>query len=108
MMNTYWMKKIKETAVMNWSRGKHRMNKREVVLDKFLLEYLTEEVPHGYGRSGGEMRLNYENVRTKAELTWSHRDRNQFENDYMLSRLVDFLEMKHYGSFITRLAHKMY
>ena len=100
-----WIEAVKKTAAMSRGRSKFRMNKREVVLDKFLIEYLTEEVSH-YGRSGGQMRLNYEKVRTKPDWTWSIGDKQRFENDYMLSRLVDFLEMKHYDRHITREREK--
>ena len=34
------------------------------------------------------------------------RDTREFTNDYMLSRLVDFLEMKHYDRHITREKNK--
>lgn len=95
-----WIEQIKKTAAMSRGRGRHNMNKREVVLDKFLLHWLKEPV-NRYSN-----RFRYEKVRTKLDKSWGHNEKIQFENDYMLSRLVDFLEMKHYGRNITKEKNK--
>jgi len=95
-----WIEAVKKTAAMSRGRGRSRMNKREVVLDKFLLHWLGQKIgTYSY-------RYRYEKVRTKLDKSWPHGEQKQFSNDYMLSRLVDFIEMKHYGRYITREREK--
>ena len=95
-----WIEQIKKTNVMSNKRSAYRMNKREVVLDKFLLHWLKEPI-NRYSN-----RFRYEKVRTKLDKSWGHNEQIQFEHDYMLSRLVDFIEMKHYGRNITKEKNK--
>ena len=94
-----WIEQIKKTNVMSSIRSAYRMNKREIVLDKFLLHWLKEA-------TGYNLRFRYEKARAKAPTNTTSADVKGFTNDYMLSRLVDFLEMKHYGRNITKEKNK--
>tara|TARA_R100000808_G_scaffold16249_1_gene36829 strand:- start:311 stop:604 length:294 start_codon:yes stop_codon:yes gene_type:complete len=94
-----WIEQIKKTNVMSNKRSAYRMNKREVVLDKFLLHWLKEDI-------GYNLRFRYETARAKPPTNTTSADVKGFTNDYMLSRLVDFLEMKHYGRHITKKEEK--
>ena len=94
-----WIEQIKKTNVMSNKRSAYRMNKREVVLAKFLLHSLKEDI-------GYSLRFKYEKVRAKPPTNTTSANVKCFTNDYMLSRLVDFLEMKHYGRHITKDENK--
>ena len=92
-----WIEAIKQTRPL--AERRHGGSKRATLLEKFLLKWLTETV-------GYSSRFRYEKVRTKLEPSWYSGEKKQFSNDWMLSRLVDHLEMKHYGQHITREKNK--
>jgi hypothetical protein len=92
-----WIEAIKQTRPLAVRR--QGGSKRDVLLEKFLLKWLTETVSYN-------SRFRYEKVRTKLDPSWYSGEKKQFSNDWMLSRLVDHLEMKHYGQHITRGRNK--
>ena len=92
-----WIEAIKQTRPLAVRR--QGGSKRAVLLEKFLLKWLT-------GTVGYSSRFRYEKVRTKMNPLWNDSSKRGFSNDWMLSRLVDHLEMKHYGQHITREKNK--
>ena len=94
-----WIERVKNTRPISRKASPFRTNKREVVLENFLLRWLTETVSYN-------SRFRYEKVRTKMNPLWNDSSKRGFSNDWMLSRLVDHLEMKHYGQHITREKNK--
>ena len=92
-----WIEAIKQTRPIAVKR--QGGSKRANLLEKFLLKWLT-------GTVGYSSRFRYEKVRTKMNPLWNDSSKRGFSNDWMLSRLVDHLEMKHYGQHITREKNK--
>ena len=92
-----WIEAIKQTRPLAVRR--QGGSKRAVLLEKFLLKWLTETVSYN-------SRFRYEKVRTKLDPSWYSGEKKQFSNDWMLSRLVDHLEMKHYGLHLTKETNK--
>ena len=92
-----WIEAIKQTRPLAVRR--QGGSKRANLLEKFLLKWLTDTV-------GYSSRFRYEKVRTKMNPLWNDSSKRGFSNDWMLSRLVDHLEMKHYGQHITREKNK--
>ena len=92
-----WIEAIKQTRPLAVRR--QGGSKRANLLEKFLLKWLTETVSYN-------SRFRYEKVRTKMNPLWNDSSKRGFSNDWMLSRLVDHLEMKHYGQHITREKNK--
>tara|TARA_B100000953_G_scaffold115139_1_gene94655 strand:+ start:207 stop:500 length:294 start_codon:yes stop_codon:yes gene_type:complete len=92
-----WIEAIKQTRPLAVKR--QGGSKRANLLEKFLLKWLTDTV-------GYSSRFRYEKVRTKMNPLWNDSSKRGFSNDWMLSRLVDHLEMKHYGQHITREKNK--
>ena len=92
-----WIEAIKQTRPLAVRR--QGGSKRANLLEKFLLKWLT-------GTVGYSSRFRYEKVRTKMNPLWNDSSKRGFSNDWMLSRLVDHLEMKHYGQHITREKNK--
>ena len=93
-----WIEALKQTRPL--AVRKHTGSKRDILLEKFLLKWLKEPV-NRYSN-----RFRYEKVRTKLDNSWGQGEKIQFSNDWMLSRLVDHLEMKLYGKHITKEKNK--